>query len=396
MSATRQQRFWIAVALLIASLSILGAAWNSFRDAHSASRLQAPGFSDISAFSANDAAKIDAWLQEQMVIARYPSLSVAIVRDGKIVYQNAFGFENIKAGRKASPDTSYNVASVTKVFTTSFAVMLHESGVINLDHPAAKYLPKGVLISQRPEVGARIPLRQLASHTSGLPRGIPGPVQSVNGRYQLEPRLFYGHLAKVKLKSDPGTAELYSNLGMGLLGHILELAAGKPYEQLLREMILDPLHLDQTAINPSDNLRLATGYSSDLPRVETGHSYKERLAPSGGLVASAPDLAHFLSAQMKPGFFSTNALKELHTPTKLSNGSLARTALGWTIRTNHVLSHIVEKNGGRENCSAWIGFAPQHGVGVAVVVNCGAPDVNPIGRWLLEWSIRDDKKAVAP
>ena len=323
-----------------------------------ASPLHAPGFDDISAFNDGDIACVDAWLQEQVALAQYPSLSVAIVRDGKIVYQRAFGFEDIKSRRKATPETSYHVASVTKAFTASLAVMLHARGVVDLDQPVAKYLPKDVSISTKPELGATITLRQLASRTSGLPRGVPGPVQSVEGRYQLEPKRLYEHLARVKLEFDPGTDELYSNLGFGLLGHVLERAAGEPFDRLLQEMLCDPLQLERTAIHANDKFRLATGYSSSSPRRERGHSYRERFASSGGLITSAPDLAQFLAAQMKPGLFSSEMLAQLHTPTKLSAGSMSRHTLGWSVRSNEFVGRILEKNGGRNKCSAWIGFAP--------------------------------------
>ena len=113
---------------------------------------------------------------------------------------------------------------MTKVFTTTLAVILHERGIVDLDQRVVDHLPEGVSISAEPERGARITLRQLASYTSGLPRGVPGAVQSVEGRYQLEPKRLYKHLADVELVFDPGTDELYSNLGMGLLGHVLERA----------------------------------------------------------------------------------------------------------------------------------------------------------------------------
>ncbi|MDQ3622627.1 MAG: beta-lactamase family protein [Verrucomicrobiota bacterium] len=353
-------------------------------------RVREPGvpmLDNVSAFAEDDIARIDSWLRQQVAHAEYPSLSVAITRDGKIVYQNAFGFEDIKARRKATPQTSYHVASVTKAFTASLAVMLHSRGVIDLDQPVIKYLPEGVAISAKPELGATITLRQLASHSSGLPRGVSGPVQSVEGRYQLEPTRLYEHLGKVALEFNPGTKQVYSNLGFGLLGHVLERAAGRPFNQLLREMIFEPLHLEITSIDAGGKLHLATGYSSRSPRREREHSYRERFAASGGLVASAPDLAKFLSAQMTPGVFSKGMLDQLHTATTLSDGSMAGTALGWSIKPIETIGTILEKNGGRNNCTAWIGFAPEHKVGVAVVANCGGPDVDPIGRCLLERSV---------
>jgi CubicO group peptidase (beta-lactamase class C family) len=391
-SAKRRNRFTSAGYLLLALFTVLLCLWSARSNEPPLPR--APGFNDVSAFNSDDVVSVDTWLQEQVVLSQFPSLSVAIVRDGKIVYQNAFGFEDIKARRKATPETSYHVASVTKAFTASIAVMLHARGVIDLDAPAIKYLPTGVSISAKPELGATITLRQLASHTSGLPRGVPGPVQSLEGRYQLEPQRFYDHLAGVKLEFDPGTGRLYSNLGFGLLGHVLERAAGKPFDRLLQEIVCDPLRLERTAIHETGKLRVATGYSSDVPRRSEEHSYRKRFASSGGLIASAPDLVKFLAAQMEPGLFSSEMLAQLHTTSRLSDGSLARTALGWSVGSSEVVGRILEKNGGRNNCSAWIGFSPDHGVGVAVITNCGGPDVDPIGLWLLERSVPGGHKAV--
>ncbi|MFO1092558.1 MAG: serine hydrolase domain-containing protein, partial [Planctomycetaceae bacterium] len=270
--------------------------------------LRPPVFHDISALDDGDVEQIDAWLQEQVALAQYPSLSVAIVCDGRVVYRRAFGFEDVEAGRQATPETSYHVASVTKVFTAALAVLLHERGVVNLDKPVVDYLPAGVSISTTPKVGATITLRQLASHTSGLPRDLGTPVQSVEGRYALEPQLLYGQLAKVKLVDDPGTSCAYSNLGIGLLGLALERAAGKPYDELLIELVCAPLQLQHTAIQPTDQHHVARGYSSEVPRRPEEHSYRNRLAASGGLITSAPDLAQFLLSQMEPGVFSREAL----------------------------------------------------------------------------------------
>jgi len=195
------------------------------------------------------------------------------------------------------------------------------------------------------------------------------------------------------LEFAPGTDELYSNLGFGLLGHALELAAGKPLDQLLQELLCDPLKLERTVINVDDKFPVATGYTTP-PQLPEGHSYRERLAGSGGLITSVGDLAKFLAAQMKPGLFTSEMLAQLHTPSKRSNGSMAGTALGWSVRSNGTVGLILEKNGGRNNASAWIGFAPDHGVGVAVVANCGEPDVDPIGYWLLERSVPGGRKPV--
>src|SRR5690606_1536121 len=94
------------------TLWMVFAALAAFDDFQAPIEPRAPDFHDVSAFGDDDLARIDAWLQEQVDLAQYPSLSVAIVRDGGIVYQAAFGFENLEAARQATVETSYHVASV--------------------------------------------------------------------------------------------------------------------------------------------------------------------------------------------------------------------------------------------------------------------------------------------
>ena len=340
-------------------------------------------FIDVSAFGKRDISHIDKWLKQQVELAGYPSLCVAIVRDGKVVYRGVHGLENIKAGRKATTESVYHVASVTKMFTGTLAALLHEKGVIDLDEPVAKHLPRNVRLSTDATVGTTITFRQLASHSSGLPRRVPGAVQSVEGRYKLEPRRLYSHLAEAKLEFKPGTTTGYSNLGFGLLGHAMERAAGKPFDQLVQELICEPLGLKRTAIQVDDKLRPVTGY---WRRRERTHSFKTRLAASGGLVTSVDDLTKFLLAQMSPGVFSRDVLKQVQTNWANTN-SIVRNGLGCSLSRNNFVGRIVNKNGGRVNCSAWIGFSPEHRVGVVAVTNCGDRDVDPIARSLLARSI---------
>ncbi|MFN8693812.1 MAG: serine hydrolase, partial [Holosporales bacterium] len=179
-----------------------------------------------------------------------------------------------------------------------------------------------------------------------------------------------------------------------------ERAPHKQLSQLLKELICEPLQLCRTAITTDTTVHPATGYDDSGRQRVRKASARERLAGSGGLVASVEDLAKFVSAQMQAGVFSSEMLQELHTRTSLSGGNLADTSLGWSFEFNDRLGPYREKNVGRSNCSAWIGFAPEHGVGVVVATNCGGPNVDPIGLWLLERSttpmLKDGLALVAP
>lgn len=380
-----RRMFGFALAAVIFGLGI----WTFVKIIQPAAGLQDPAFDDVSAFADGDKKRIDEWLRKTVEQSDYPSLGVAVVKGGELVYQGVFGHENLWAKRPATTNTAYHVASVTKTFTATLAVLLHDRGVIDLDQPIAKWLPDDVRISTTPDRGATITCRQLATHTSGLPRRVPGKVQSVEWRYQLEPRRLYDLLADVELKSDPGTAEAYSNLGFGLLGHVLELAAGKPLNELLQEHLCQPLGLRHTAIHVDPDLPIATGYTTP-PRLPERHSYKQRLAGSGGLVSSASDLAKFIAANLQAGVFTSNQLSRLHTPARLQDGSATDHGLAWSVRRTQRAGVVISKSGGRGNASAWIGFAPRHGIGVVVLANIGDPEVEPIGRWLLERSVPAD------
>ena len=170
----RQAIGWTTFLVILGGLylcaDILGGRGDSLLGAVDSPR--APEFDDVSAFDEADLTLVDKWLEQQTELCKYPSLGVAVVRDGEIVYQGVFGFEDIKSGKEATLQTQYNVASVTNVFTASLAVMLHEQGLVDLDQPVVKYLPDNVSISTTPKLGATITLRQLASHTSGLHRAV--------------------------------------------------------------------------------------------------------------------------------------------------------------------------------------------------------------------------------
>ncbi|MCA8989554.1 MAG: beta-lactamase family protein, partial [Planctomycetaceae bacterium] len=245
----------LCLAYLMGILAFVALCAFFFTDSDAALVQRGPGLENISQWTEEDIAHLDSWLQRFVGEDDfYPSLSAAIVRDGELIYSRSFGYADQESKTLATPQTRFHVASVTKVFTATLAAILAERGLVDLDQPVLQYLPKGISISTMPEVGAKITLRQLASHTSGLPRGVPGKVQSVEGWYELEPELLYKQLATIKLESEPGTAELYSNLGFGLLGHALERAANQPLHKLVDELICKPLQLERTAIQHDDSL----------------------------------------------------------------------------------------------------------------------------------------------
>ncbi len=384
----------IARAMLVA-VSAMIAGYLAFSVARPTERtgqpfIPAPAFDQLGSFDVQEKAQLDAYLESVRKAGDYPALMVSIVGNGKVLYQNALGHADSEALTKATPDTLWHVASVTKAFTATLAAVLHQEGTIDLDKPAIDYLPDSFQLTTDAATGATITLRQLASHTSGLPRSNRSDVQKTKGRYDLDPEMLYDQLVDVELQFPPGTDEDYSNLGFGLLGHVLSIAAGASFDDLLKEKILKPLSMNTSGINVAEEHSdlMATGYGRTAPRERSAHSFANRMEGSGGLITSVSELSSYLLAQI-PGdenetVFPRSVLTNLHTEVMLNDGTPSGTALGWSMEELPSIGRVIEKNGGRINTSAWIGFSPEGRVGVAVIVNCGDAEKEAIGRWLLE------------
>ncbi len=285
------------------------------------------------------------------------------------------------------PDTVYEIGSVTKVFTSLLLADMVKKGEVSLDDPVAKYLPKSVKMPSRS--GKEITLVDLATHTSGLPR-LPSNMKQANpdnpyADYTVDD--LYAFLSSYQLKRDPGSQYEYSNLGGGLLGHVLALRAGADYETLLRKRVLTPLHMDSTGIHltADERARLAPGHTVTLDPASNWDM--PTLAGAGALRSTAHDLLLFLSANL--GFTRTPLAAAMEfertavrRPTGVPN---LQVALAW-----HILDHngngIVWHNGGTGGYRSWVGFDLKKRIGVVVLSN-SANGVDDIGQHLIDSSL---------
>jgi CubicO group peptidase (beta-lactamase class C family) len=228
------------------------------------------------------------------------SLGVGVVHNGE-AHTDFYG--RVKLGGNVGPDerTLYEIGSITKVFTTTLLADMHLKGEVDLDDPASKYLPATVILRSRE--GIDVTLRHLATHTSGLPR-IPSNISSEDlhsdnpyANYSVEDLCEF--LSKPRLESAPGLFYSYSNIGMGLLGHVLALVAGMDYEALVIERICVPLGMNDTAITLSDDLRdrLAPGHADGA---QVSNWDVPTLAGCGALRSTVRDMTIFLKANMHP------------------------------------------------------------------------------------------------
>lgn len=335
---------------------------------------------------------IDSQLEAERVARHIPALSVGVVCGDALAYASAFGVADRATSRPATIQSVYRVASFTKVFTAALLVSLRDAGVVKLDDPVARHLPAEVSVPTDPRGAPHITLRHLATHTSGLPR-VPDNLHpkagDMYGGYTTEQ--LYAALRTEKLDAPIGAAYAYSNFGMGLLGHALERAAGKPFETLLIERLFAPLGMNQTRINISPDARgdYATGYLmfSDTPAVEWDFGC---LAGCGAVASSVPDLARFVSLQFRAGEadvtpLSGGSLLEMHTPQRMLDGGKLGVGLGWHMLKDDQVGEVVWHNGGTFGHGSFVGFSPTRKLGVVILMNRGNVDgaADEIGLWLL-------------
>ena len=290
--------------------------------------------------------------------------------------------------RRVDGDTVFEIGSITKVFTALLLSDAVERGEVSLSDPVSRYLPASVKVPQR---GRAITLGDLASHVSGLPR-LPTNMASTNPRnpyadYTVDQ--LYAFLSGYELPRDAGAQYQYSNLGGGLLGHVLALRAGMSYEALVESRITRPLGMTSTRITLSDDMRgrLASGYDATLQPASNWDL--PTLAGAGALRSTVNDLLLFLSAAMgeRPTPLA-KAFAAMTTARRPAGAAPAlEIALGWHVWTAN--GHdVVWHNGGTAGYRTFIGFDPRAHTAVVALSNAGTPaGVDDIGRHLLDRQI---------
>ena len=303
---------------------------------------------------------------------------VGVIRNG---HSQIRGYGSISRFSPDPPDgrTLFEIGSITKTFTAALLADMAARGEVALDEPVQQLLPDFKIPRRN---GKQITLAHLASHTSGLPR-LPHDF-ALSRKDALNPYVYYGldqlrtSLAGQPLERDPGDRYSYSNLGVGLLGQALAHRAGIPYEQLLRERILLPLGLEDTAIDltADQQSRLAPGHAGagdPVPNWDLG-----ALVAAGALRSNVGDMITYLRANMEG---KTPMLETGHVP-RISKGNL-EIGLAWhRSPLESVAGKRTWHNGGTGGYRSFLGFIKEPSIGVVVLAN-SAESVDEIGIDLL-------------
>jgi CubicO group peptidase (beta-lactamase class C family) len=279
----------------------------------------------------------------------------------------------IKLGR----DTVFEIGSVSKTFTGLLLAEMAGRGEVRLDEPIEELLPKGVAAPVRG--GKHITLLDLATQSSGLPRVPDNLGQSATDPYaSYDDAHLFDFLAQYQLTRDIGSHYEYSNLGAGLLGRLLALRAGKTYEALLRERVLDPLDMSATgvALNAAMRAHLASGHNVDGDVVANWNF--DALAGAGGLRSSLADMLRYLGAVASADGPLGPAARIAEEPRR---DAFPGTRVGLLWNTD-VADGIVWHNGATAGYSAFIGFSGDRTRAIVVLANAALPIDDIARHWL--------------
>ncbi|GAA2491268.1 serine hydrolase domain-containing protein [Terrabacter carboxydivorans] len=221
-----------------------------------------------------------------------PGVSVGVVRDGQLVWSAHVGSARLgPAPAPATDDTQFMIGSVTKTFTALAVMSLRDEGRLSLDDTLETYLPG--------TRHARVPLRQLLAHASGLQREPVGHIwESLEAP---EREAFIAGVEEAEQVLPSHHAFHYSNLAYGLLGAVVERVTGQDWEHVVRERILDPLGMTRTGLTPAADR--AVGYQVDPYAGTAGEEPLFTLnatAPLGGLWSTVADIGRYAAYVARP------------------------------------------------------------------------------------------------
>lgn len=279
---------------------------------------------------------LDRYIEQAMRDWEVPGLAIAIVRNDSVLVAKGYGVRELGKPERVDANTVFNMASLTKSFTTTAAAMLIDEGKLSWDAPARQYLP--ALEFSNPYLTSEVTMRDLLSHRTGLHGSNMMWVLTDISRPEIVRRARY-----LQPERPFRTEEIYSNVGFTIAGEALAAAAHTPYEDVIRQRIFAPLGMRSTTISMAE---LAKQTNKVAPHAIIGgvqRSFPWRdidiIAPAGAINSTANDMATWLRFQMGDGTFagkrvlSAAQLAETHSPQTIIRVTAAmkrgRQVQGW-------------------------------------------------------------------
>ena len=297
------------------------------------------------------------------VEGRLPSLSAAVFRGTDLIWAEAVGLADVEAGREATPDTQYPVASITKTFTAAAIMRLRDEGRLGLDDPLSAHIPEAA--------HAGLTLRRMLSHLSGLQREPAGEVWESLAFPTTDELL--ARLGEAEQVLPPAAAWHYSNLAYALLGEVVARAAETPYERFVEERFLEPLGLSRTSwsvLEPAARGYFVEPYADAVkpePAIE-----KRGGSAAGALRSTTLDLARWgaFLVEPDPELLSPASAEEMRAVQTMEDAERWTSAYGLGLQLGRRGDRVFAGHtGGFPGFVSMLVFSPAEKIGVAMLAN---------------------------
>ncbi|WP_417444666.1 serine hydrolase domain-containing protein [Joostella sp.] len=305
-----------------------------------------------------------------------PSIAIGLV-DSTGTHYYIQGYKDVSKKLKADENTLYEIGSITKTYTGLLLAKYTIEDTLTLEDPVNNFLPDSINLTDKK--GVEVTLKNLSTHSSGLPR-LPGNMDLSN---QLNPYASYSRNDMFSFLShyiprSVGKNFEYSNLGVGLLGEILSIHKKEPYKELLKKEVLAPLGLKNTYFTVPDlqQENFSKGYIVDQ---EVPHWNFKAIAAAGGLRANIKDLVKYGKTYLNPENPLSEAQK-VATTLQFTDKEMQKHGLGWFINNNNVLFH----GGGTGGFRTFIAVDQKNKRVIAVMTNSGSSPAEDIAEYLID------------
>ena len=312
---------------------------------------------------------VDAIVQDVMAANDVPGASVAIVHHGDVVYQPSYGVADRTTEQPATDSTMYQLASATKAIAGTAVMMLVEEGRIALDDVVHTHLP------ELPDAWRGVTVRQVMSHTSGLPGLIDPQTGDLRGGSTMDDA--WAAVQQQPLADTSTTTWRYNQTGFEIARRIVERVSGRPWEAFARQRIFGPAGMRSTFFLGQlvpDSARLATPYREDFAAFDFADAYEYYIPTAAGLFSTTGDLARFATALTSGQLLSADARATMWTPVPFEETTIDAIegyGIGWTVDAQERHRRAWHSGGGK----AIVAHYPDDALTVILLTNRAGFDV---------------------
>lgn len=334
---------------------------------------------------------IEVWLDAQKDFEQLPAITASIVEDQETIWSGSFGHANPEENIEATPSTLFSICSISKLFTAVAIMQLYDEGELRLDDKISDLLPGFDLEQRFPESGP-ITVRTLLTHSAGLPREANFPYWTGPDFPFPESDQILETLKEQETLYPSSTYFQYSNLGLTLLGEIIEEISGVPYDEYVRENILEPLRLSETRTELPQSLygeQLAIGHGAitrDREREKVQLFQAKGITAAAGFSSNVEDLARFASWQFRlldtttTEILKPSTLKSMHRVHWMDPDWNTSWGLGFAVNKGSDGTTWVSHGGSCPGYRTVIQLAPAKKRAYVVMINAGGENPSKYAR----------------